>query len=202
MRTMSTPPGRSTIRWRIIALSSVAALALAACNGDEQDVGDDDAEEQDEDQDIEDEGEDADADDGPGDGDPDASSVTVGGEEVDLHFTECLEQFDHDGVVEITARGHDPFMPDHDPELELVLDVDEDPFDDGARVSLRREPEHVEDFDDFDGHRWELSDGTEVEDIGWHGSSAEVELELTDVGPDEPEGEEGDLETVAFDLVC
>lgn len=70
--------------------------------------------------------------------------MTVAGQAVDLHFTECQEQFEHDGV-EMRARGADPSSPDHDPVLEVVL---------------------------------------------------------TEVGADEPEGESGDMDTVAFDIVC
>ena len=193
-------------RWGRIALSSIAALTLAACGADEEDMADETVGEDEAAQDLEDDddGTDpqdaaSDADEPLGDGDPDASSVTVAGEAVDLHFTECQEQFDHDGV-EMRARGADPFSPDHDPELELVLSIDEHPTEDGAWVELRRGPLELE--DEFAGHRWELDDSSQVTDIGWHGASAEVELELTEVGADEPEGESGDMDTVAFDIVC
>lgn len=201
----STLTARSRIRWGIVAVISSAALVVAACGEDAQHAADEAVTEEGAAQDAEDEGdaapedEEAAAEEPLGDGDPDASTVTVDGEDVDLHFTECQEQFDNDGV-EMRVRGADPFSPDHDPELELVLSVDEHPTEDGAWVELRRGPLELE--DDFDGHRWELDDNSEVEDIGWHGASADVELELTEMGADEPSGESGDMEIVTFDIVC
>ncbi len=174
-------------RWQVTSLLSAAALVLAACgadeNGDEVDVGDN-------------------GDDEAGaDGDPEASTLTVDGEDVELYFTECLGQFEHDGV-EISARGFDPFNPDHDPELQLHLSVDEDPQDEGVGRGLRLRRAPVEPADEFDGHEWEPVEGSEPTDIDWTGTSAEREFEISDVGEDEPDGEQGDVVDVTYDLAC
>ncbi len=130
-------------------------------------------------------------------GDPDASTATFAGEDLDFHFLECQEQFDHDDRVEIRGRSADPLMPDHDPELELVLRVNE--RDDDASVRLTREAMELD--ESFDGHEWTAT-AAEV-DIGWSGASATLELELSP-GPDEEDAaaEGGDTETIEFDLVC
>ncbi len=191
---------------RVAVLLSVAALVIAACGADETgDEVDDTAGDEDVDDEAGDEPGNGDDDDNGGDergdGDPEASTLTVDGEDVELYFTECLEQFEHE-AVEISARGYDPLKSDHDPELQLHLSVDEDPQDEGFTRTphLRRAP--VEPEDEFDGHRWEPVEGSEAIEIDWAGSSTELEFEIIEVGDDEPDGETGDVMEVTFDLVC
>ena len=199
-RAQGRPPRRSR---QLTAVLSVAALTLAACGAEEAepDAPDDAADTEDiDDEEPDDESDDGD-DDERGDGDPEASTLTVDGEDIELYFTECLEQFEHE-AVEISARGYDPLNPDHDPELQLHLSVDEDPQDEGFTrpPHLRRAPVEVE--DEFDGHRWEPVEGSEPIEINWDGTSGEREFEIIEVGDDEPDGEEGDVMEVTFDLVC
>ncbi len=188
---------------RVAVLLSVAALVLAACGADdpETDAVDDAADAEDvDDGEADDEPDDGD-DEERGDGDPEASTLTVDGEDAELHFAQCQEQFEHE-AVEIRVRGYDPLNPDHDPELELVLSIDENPQDEGvARTpDLRRAPVELE--EEFDGHRWEPVEGSEPIEIDWDGTSTEREFEIIEVGDDEPDGEEGDVMEVTFDLVC
>ncbi len=193
---------------RVAVLLSAAALVLAACGADEagetgeevdDPAGEEDVDDGDDDGSDNDDGDNGDE--ARGDGDPEASTVTVDGEDAELHFAQCQEQFEHE-AVEIRVRGYDPRNPDHDPELELVLSIDENPQDEGvARTpELRREPVELE--EEFDGHRWEPVEGSDPIEIDWDGTSAEREFEIIEVGDDEPDGEQGDAMDVAFDLVC
>jgi hypothetical protein len=126
---------------------------------------------------------------GMGAGDPAASSVILGGDDLEVHVVRCVGAPGEDGSLRVHADVGDPGD-------NVLMAVDEQP--DGARVRITR----GQGDPDFSGHSW-YSPSDRIGDAEIDADGARGDLELRwDTNSGQDEAEEGGPISIIFDLVC